>query len=93
MATKGSTPTKLRRDHKLETVRALVVEVYAADSELVYRKDVEFPGYYATGHHPQLPNGHYLGQTIDDALESVARTAAEHLRLEREHRERATNTG
>ena len=72
---------------KLETLKALIVEVYGTDSRLVQRKDAEFHGYYATCDEPDLPNGYYLGATLDDALEGAARAATELMKQERMRRE------
>lgn len=78
---------KSKQDRKLETLGMLIIEVYEPDSKLIYRKEVEFKGYYATGQHAQHPDGYFLGADLDDALDNVARTAAELMRQERQRRE------
>ena len=78
---------KSKQVRKLETLQALIVEVYEDDSQLVQLKDVEFRGYYATCDDSEFPNGYYLGETLDDALESAVRAAIGLLKTWREHGE------
>ena len=78
---------KTKQDRKLEILKALIVEVYGADSQLVQRMDLEYSGYYATSHAPDFPNGYYLGKTLNDALEGAARAATDLLKKERLRRE------
>ena len=78
---------KSKQDRKLETLEALIVEVYGTSSQLVQREGAEFSGYYATCHEPDLPHGYYLGATLENALEGAARAATELLKQERIRRE------
>ena len=78
---------KPKQVRKLETLQALIVEVYGADRHLVQWKDLEFNGYYATCDNAEFPDGYYLGETLDDALESTVKEATELMKQERIRRE------
>ena len=78
---------KTKQDRKLAILKALIVEVYGTDSQVVQRMDLEYSGYYATGHDPDFPNGYYLGKTLDVAFEGAALAATALLKKERLRRE------
>ena len=78
---------KSKQVRKLESLKALIVEVYGADSQLVQRMDLEHSGYYATSNDPDFPDGYFLGRTLNDAIEAAAVAATYLLRRERMRRE------